>query len=1202
MLMKKERMINLVKIASAFLTLLLFLGSPCDAADVSVQKPSILFCSPGGLRGGQINMTYVKELYAKGFEVDYTENLDEFFALSPERIKKYNVLVISATPDAFRVCHQNQRTSLELVESFRKMINDYVAGGGGVLLMPEEGNRIKQMVGDLTTIWGAQIASEVIEESNPEFKGKLTNASYDIPLQYTDNILLSPVSSGITGVWYPSGEYFNGSGTNPIVVDKDWQVVLKGAKTSKARAFGVKGKDPLGMMAIVGIPRREAIVEPDLFAIRDYKKGRIALISTMPQFSMGSGTQFIFNREVLSKGIKDRKSDFGQLLENTYRWLAEPSLKSGTGGDYSTRESALVPINYRKLVKEYTDYTYWFWEYDVMQWHIPPKNGTIFKGLIGARSAFSDGKGTVQDYKDAAIKAGLDFVIFMENFESLTKEKYEQLVAECKKLSDSKVKLIPGFTIRNNIGNYTLCIAENGFWPSEASYLTGPNKTILNIQPEESPGVYFGHNTSSSFDFHIAHSSQLRNIGYYNWAGSGKGMRMPFQRNCALAAIKYYKDGKLVEDMTDDYLTTLQSTMPPTPVSVNEVSSPDALIKEARSGNALTYAQARNLQSLMPDALRWSNPSVDGMNVFLSDGPILQAWPTCYRPMTFGGEEFVTTPAVMESPLHVTSQVGLKEIVIYDGRNVFRRFACDGEKDFNKKLILDGTVMKNLVVIAEDVKAGKAISFARRSYKYDVDAISYCTDHFNDYGGAMMKSFHGPGPLPVAVAPELPVDVAGVTWDGGPPARMHLIEFPESRPTLVTDKGTESGSRFNQYPITETTDEGVAAVASRQDEIFPDNVKAVANCWHTFGPHGDKSKLMEYTLRFKNYFPPTIGPGESDLAVRGMRYGMRPCVFRDEITFKDDFTVKDLTLLRSNKIPQATPTFLVVGRKPDVVEKVLNGETMEKGESFTLKDGDWFAAYSPATACTHLMVVKGSTVILDVNKYVKNPGWLTVRADIVGKQVKKGDTFTFELISLNTSVDVKIHTTEAVQRLRAYLAAPEKLQVLRGAKTDVAGFVDFEPKDYAIEIVIPKPSTDLNMTLPLRISHLNRNWTAGLFQKKGYVKGTYGTGENRYRAVGLDLEGCAHIPLYVDKVETTHILAGHPIVADERGKNISINVIHLFDDPPQWQVDVNNRTDKSVTTKLKQSMELPELDFEEREITLASGEYRVLTAKAIQKE
>ena len=160
----------------------------------------------------------------------------------------------------------------------------------------------------------------------------------------------------------------------------------------------------------------------------------------------------------------------------------------------------------------------------------------------------------------------------------------------------------------------------------------------------------------------------------------------------------------------------------------------------------------------------------------------------------------------------------------------------------------------------------------------------------------MLKSFHGPGPLPVAVAPELPVDVAGVTWDGGPAARMQLIEFQESRPNLVTDKGTEIGGRFNQYPITETTDEGVVAVASRQDETFPDNVKAVVNCGNTFGPHGDASKLMEYTLRFKNYFQPTEGASESDLAIRGMRIGMRPCVFRSEISFKDDFTVKDLTL------------------------------------------------------------------------------------------------------------------------------------------------------------------------------------------------------------------------------------------------------------------------------------------------------------------
>lgn len=42
---------------------------------------------------------------------------------------------------------------------------------------------------------------------------------------------------------------------------------------------------------------------------------------------------------------------------------------------------------------------------------------------------------------------------------------------------------------------------------------------------------------------------------------------------------------------------------------------------------------------------------------------------------------------------------------------------------------------------------------------------------------------------------------------------------------------------------------------------------------------------------------------------------------------------------------------------------------------------------------------------------------------------------------------------------------------------------------------------------------------------------------------------------------------------------------------------MNNLTDKPVTTTLTQAMELPGLDFAKREITLAPGEDRVLSAK-----
>ena len=108
------------------------------------------------------------------------------------------------------------------------------------------------------------------------------------------------------------------------------------------------------------------------------------------------------------------------------------------------------------------------------------------------------------------------------------------------------------------------------------------------------------------------------------------------------------------------------------------------------------------------------------------------------------------------------------------------------------------------------------------------------------------------------------------------------------------------------------------------------------------------------------------------------------------------------------------------------------------------------------------------------------------------------------------------------------------------------------------------------------------------------MAGAYGSGENRYRGVGMDFAGNAYIPLYPDKAEKTHILAGHPISADERGKDLTINVMHIFDNPHQWHIAVNNTTDKPITTTLKQSMDLPALEFGEMDITLQPGEHRVL--------
>ena len=102
----------------------------------------------------------------------------------------------------------------------------------------------------------------------------------------------------------------------------------------------------------------------------------------------------------------------------------------------------------------------------------------------------------------------------------------------------------------------------------------------------------------------------------------------------SMAAIRTYEGGKLVEDMADDYLTTCQSTAVPTPVSLNLVKSPAELTAAVEANQAITYAQARSLDQVWDDALHW-NGSYDGLNVFLSDGPVILAWPKCLRVMTF---------------------------------------------------------------------------------------------------------------------------------------------------------------------------------------------------------------------------------------------------------------------------------------------------------------------------------------------------------------------------------------------------------------------------------------------------------------------------------------------------------------------------------------------------------------------------------------
>jgi hypothetical protein len=275
---------------------------------------------------------------------------------------------------------------------------------------------------------------------------------------WTDQIPPSPVSEGVRQIWYPVAHAYNAQQTGPILVDEHWQAVVKGSKTTRTQPVDLAKSS----MPVLEKPfsRPGGVLQPDWFAIRSYRRGRIALVNQWRQFSVGSGTRYIFNREVLSQGIQGKPSDFGRLVENTFRWLAEPSLVSGAVGGYATPPDKLIPPNQNpKVKKEYADR---FWAYDAKTLGsvTPPAHLKLFRGLIGAKTALSSGKGSVAEYAAAAKQSKLDFLVFLDDFEKLTPQKLDQLKAECRRSSDQQIQLLPGFTVRNNV--------ENRVHPTEA--------------------------------------------------------------------------------------------------------------------------------------------------------------------------------------------------------------------------------------------------------------------------------------------------------------------------------------------------------------------------------------------------------------------------------------------------------------------------------------------------------------------------------------------------------------------------------------------------------------------------------------------------------------------------------------------------------------------------------------------------------------
>jgi len=253
-----------------------------------------------------------------------------------------------------------------------KAVKDFLAAGGGVFMATSSEQTAKTLYSSVE----AEILPLQIEQSDALVTEKSEANAYSTAVE-------EPFNDGVSGFWFPMSK---GSATAARPVrgnpSTGWHTIAATAESSRTKpleqvGYGLPGDD---------IPGYDSCVP--LIAGRDFSAGRVAVCGIPGGFHLFSPPNYPSARKFLVGGCDGKPSDFRRLLINIVRWLAEPSMASGKLGGAQTDPNVLQP-----QAPRYPDDPPVHWAARDFPPDIKPRIG-----LIGARTAYSGGKGTVADY------------------------------------------------------------------------------------------------------------------------------------------------------------------------------------------------------------------------------------------------------------------------------------------------------------------------------------------------------------------------------------------------------------------------------------------------------------------------------------------------------------------------------------------------------------------------------------------------------------------------------------------------------------------------------------------------------------------------------------------------------------------------------------------------------------------------------------
>lgn len=641
---------------------------------------------------------------------------------------QFNVLILGR----YYTLRRTRGQEALVVERLWDAVREFMRAGGGVFFGFPVGDVIpfRSWLADYDVaipVTGLDQTRDVlIEDPSSSLGGKVYGYTTDVA---------EPFADGVEGIWYPV-KLGHAIAARPVQTLNDaWRVVLSGGPHSRTDRDHVSHGNAISA-ADADAPEYASHVP--LASVRAVDDGRLCVCGIPSGYNIDSPHNCPPARSFLLEGFEGKPSGMQRFLLNVFAWLAAPSLESGALGGGASDADVRVPSAPR-----YPDDPPVRWAAR----EFPPDDPRPLRGLIGARSTYSTGSSSVADYVEQARAAGLDFLVFLEEFAHLTRGALDALKAECAALSTDRFFAVPGYTIDDVAGGHYFQYGDSIRYIE--TDLLSDDETMLMVRPPNHPLWKMSRNDRvDSLHERVVltdHKCRIRRGRYHH---HDCPVLFEDQRACDSIALVTWQDGSVVDDVRDAYGEIEKRSLRLTPVALTLLRCAGDIARAL--GDGWTNRIIEPYASIPDKVLRkWMSPELEWWGMIDEErvrGPRFRfdnwqtTWPAQY--MTDGPEVLAWTASVtsrdpewrapdVEIPpvadlfrldpigfrlrIKTRSAVGLAEVRLLDGERILRCWRPGGARTFEQELDLMHHQQMRLLLDVRDVRGGvPSVSTTRR--------------------------------------------------------------------------------------------------------------------------------------------------------------------------------------------------------------------------------------------------------------------------------------------------------------------------------------------------------------------------------------------------------------------------------------------------------------------------------------------------------